>query len=107
MLILKRYEYLKCFWKYIDDETPVIMFYEVDLENERYATRMMEVFPNGKISLGTNEGFGFVSEAPVPSVDEINKDDEFMAEEISKAEFEKMYALHRYPKKPEFSFEKE
>ncbi len=39
-----KYEYLKCFWKYIDDETPVLLFYEVDLENERYATRMVKVF---------------------------------------------------------------
>ena len=33
----KKYEYIKWFWKYIDDETPVLLFYEVDLENERYA----------------------------------------------------------------------
>lgn len=105
VMILMRYEYIKCFWKYIDEETPVIMFYEVDLENERYATRMIEVFPNGKISLGANEGFAFVSEAPVPNVDEINQDDEFMAKGISKAEFEKMYALRSYPIKPESSFE--
>lgn len=39
----KQFEYIKWFWKYIDDETPVILFYEVDLENERYATRMAEV----------------------------------------------------------------
>lgn len=106
-MILKCYEYIKCFWKYIDDETPVIMFYEVDLDNERYATRMIEVFPNGKIYLGANEGFAFVSETSVPNVDEINKDDEFMAEVISKAEFEKMYALRRYPIKPESSFNEE
>lgn len=25
---MKRFEYIKWFWKYIDDETPVLLFYE-------------------------------------------------------------------------------
>lgn len=41
---MNKFEYIKWFWKYIDDETPTLLFYEIDLENERYATRMTEVF---------------------------------------------------------------
>ncbi len=52
-----KYEYLKCFWKYIDDETPVLLFYEVDLENERYATRMVEVFCDRRVKQIIEEGF--------------------------------------------------
>lgn len=32
---MDKFQYIKCYWKYIDDETPVVLFYEVDLENER------------------------------------------------------------------------
>ena len=78
---MERYEYIKCNWNYIDDETPVILFYEVDLENERYARRMIEVFSNGRISL---------------EVDEINQDEDFLAQVITKEEFEKTYQLHEY-----------
>lgn len=93
---MERYEYIKCNWNYIDDETPVILFYEVDLEKERYATRMIEVFSNGRISLGLEEGCEFVTEAPVPKVDEINRDKAFLAQVITKEEFEKTYHLHEY-----------
>ncbi len=27
-------EYIKFFWKYIDEETPVLLFYEVDVDEE-------------------------------------------------------------------------
>ena len=80
---MEKYEYIKCFWKYIDDETPVLLFYEVDLENERYATRMAEVFCDGCVRRVIEEGFEFVTEAAIPQVDEINSEPEFFALIIS------------------------
>lgn len=91
----KRYEYIKCFWKYIDEETPVLLFYEVDLENERYATRMTEVFSDRR-AVPVDEGYAFVTEAPVPTVDEINQKDEFFAMVISREEFEEIYQSSIY-----------
>ena len=91
-----KYEYLKCFWKYIDDETPVLLFYEVDLENERYATRMAEVFCDGCVRRVIEEGFEFVTEAEAPQVEEINSEPEFFAQIISKDEFEKVYDANKY-----------
>ena len=35
---MDRYEYIKWYWKYIDAETPILLFYEVDLKEDRYAT---------------------------------------------------------------------
>lgn len=93
---IKKFEYMKCFWKYIDDETPVLLFYEVDLENERYATRMAEVFDDRTIKQVIEEGFDFVTEAPIPMVEEINLEPEFCAEIISKAEFEETYNSKKY-----------
>lgn len=91
-----KYEYLKCFWKYIDDETPVLLFYEVDLENERYATRMVEVFCDRRVKQIIEEGFKFVTEAEIPQVEEINSEPEFFAQIISKDEFEKVYDANKY-----------
>ena len=41
------YEYISCDWKHNFEEEPVTILYEVDLDEERYATRMIEVFADG------------------------------------------------------------
>lgn len=93
---MKKFEYIKWFWKYIDNETPVLLFYEVDLENERYATRMAEVFCDKVVKPVMEEGFDFVTEAPIPMVEEINREPEFSAEIISKEKFEEVYNSEKY-----------
>lgn len=93
---MKKFEYIKWFWKYIDDETPVLLFYEVDLENERYATRMAEVFCDKVVMPVIEEGFDFVTEVSIPMVEEINREPEFCAEFIQKAEFEEVYNSKKY-----------
>ena len=85
---MDKFQYIKCYWKYIDDETPVVLFYEVDLENERYATRMTEVFANRKAVPVIERGFEFITEASIPTIDEINEKEEFCAVIISKEEFQ-------------------
>lgn len=99
---IKKFEYIKWFWKYIDEETPVLLFYEVDLENERYATRMVEVFNDKTVKPVIEEGFDFVTDAPIPMVDEINREPEFCAEIILKAEFEEVYSSKKYKGRIEF-----
>lgn len=84
-------EYIKWFLRYIDEETPVLLFYEVDIGEERYATRMIEVFQNRKMKKVIEEGFPFVTEAPVPLVDEINTDSDWFACTITREEFEELY----------------
>lgn len=93
---MNKFEYIKWFWKYIDDETPILLFYEIDLENERYATRMTEVFSDKKAIPVAEKGFKFITEAPVPTIDEINKEPDFFAVTISKEEFENAYKSEIY-----------
>ena len=93
---MDKFEYIKCYWKYIDDETPVVLFYEVDLENKRHATRGAEVFINRKALPVIEPGFEFITETPIPMIDEINIDNDFFAEIISKEEFERVYQCHIY-----------
>ena len=99
---MDKFQYIKCYWKYIDDETPVVLFYEIDLESERYATRMTEVFTNRKAVPVIESGFKFITEAPIPMIDEINKDNDFYAEIISKEEFERVYQCQVYDGDIEF-----
>lgn len=93
---MKKFEYIKWFWKYIDDATPILLFYEIDLENERYATRMTEVFSDKSAIPVIEKGFEFITEAPVPTIEEINKEPEFFAKIISQEEFENVYKLKEY-----------
>lgn len=93
---MAKFEYIKWYWDYIDDETPVVLFYEVDLENERYATRMTEVFPDKTVHPRIEEGWEFITEAPVPTVEEINQEPEFYAVLISREEFDRVYQEEAY-----------
>lgn len=93
---MDKYEYIKWHWKYIDTETPVLLFYEVDLTEERYATRMVEVFADRTIHQVLETGHDYVTEGPIPKIDEINSEEEFMAELITKEQFEKIYVSDFY-----------
>lgn len=88
----ERYEYIK--W-YVNEDNFPLLFYEVDTENDRYATRMTEVYPDGKI-INVTENSEFVTEAPVPTVNLINADKDFYAEHITKEEFEEIYKSSFY-----------
>ncbi len=93
---MQKYEYIKWYWKHPFDSDPVLLFYEVDLENERYASRMTEVFIDRSAIPVTEDGFEFITEAPVPTVCEINVEPDSFAELISKEEFEAVYRINRY-----------
>ena len=43
-----RMEYVKLFWKHNFSDEPVVIFYEVNLENERSAIRSIDIFADGK-----------------------------------------------------------
>lgn len=91
-----KYEYIKFYWKYIDDDTPILIFYEIDLEADRYATRMVEVFWDRKVHPIVESGFDYITEAPVPKIDDINADEDFFAEIITKEQFENVYYTDIY-----------
>lgn len=86
----------------MDDETPVLLFYEVDLENERYATRMIEIYSDKSVNIVVEEEFDFITEAPVPTIEEINREPEFYALNISGDEFESVYSVEIYSESIDF-----
>ena len=58
---------------------------------------MAEVYSDRSVKPVTDSDSEFVTEAPVPTVDEINTEPEFHAEIISADEFEKIYNSDHYP----------
>ena len=92
--MVKNIEYLKLFWEHEEKDDPVVILYEVDLDEERYATRLIEIFSDGHTNNIEDEVFGFVTEMPVPVIEEFNSDyygEDFNACLISKEEFEKTW----------------
>ncbi len=88
------YEYIRCDWKHDFKDEPVTLLYEVDLNEERYATRMIDIYADGHTNNLQDADWKFVTEAPVPSIEDINKGEcgeEFSACMISKEEFEKVW----------------
>lgn len=84
-------EYVKVFWQYIDNDTPVLMF--VELNNERYSIREIDIFQDRHTETISEKGFETISKEPYPSNDEINNMDEFRIYNISKQEFEEVYKI--------------
>ena len=89
-----RFEYIKLFWKHDFPNDPVVIMYEVDIDDERYATRLIVIFADGHTSNQEDEAWGYVTEAPVPTVEILNTTDygeEFHACLISKEDFETIW----------------
>lgn len=81
--------YLKIIWNHDENDEPFEIFLELDLE--RYELRKIEKFKNGTTgfsSQNVNVNCAQLSDLPVPSIEEINADAQFMASSIFADEFE-------------------
>lgn len=92
-------EYIKLFIKYESDDMPVVYFYEVNLDDDRFCLREMEVFVNRQVSI-TDDLYRDVIEAvPIPTKDEFNSNvwgEGICAFVIPKDEFEKVWESGNY-----------
>ena len=86
--------YLKVKWIHAYVDEPVLIYSELD--DERWELRKVEIFPDGRMLYADPE-VEFektgLSTMPLPSLEEIAADPEFEPEVISKAEFEKVWAM--------------
>jgi hypothetical protein len=81
--------YLKVVWRHDHPDYPVLLYSELD--EERWEVRKVEVFKNGKLGYASKEAKSantFFGELPVPSFEDIAKNNEFEPTLISKEEFE-------------------
>ena len=87
-------EYIKLFMEFESNDMPMVYFYEVDLDDDRFTLREMEVFVNRNVKL-TDDPYRDVIEAcPIPTVEEFNAKvwgEGFYAIAISKDEFDEIW----------------
>lgn len=85
--------------EYEADDMPVVYFYEVDLNDTRFALRGIEVFANRTVKLIEDLYYDVIEACPIPTVDEFNAKiwgEGFYASTISKEEFEKIWITKIY-----------
>jgi hypothetical protein len=73
---------------WIQDHKDESCFIYSELDDERYETRKIEVFENGRIVRASTEHLAVL---PIPLPDEVNAYEEFRVAEISGAEFEELW----------------
>ncbi len=94
-------EYFKATWIHDLDEEPILFYSELD--NSRNEVRKVEIYRDESFGLADSSfefGGAKLGLEPVPSINEINSDPEFIAQIISKEEFEEVWAeYNNYLKK--------
>lgn len=87
-------EYIKLFWAHHLPEEPTIILYEVDIENERFAKRSIDIFRDGSTQNIPDLYADVIEVVPILTVEEFNSieyGEEFQACLITKEEFEEVW----------------
>ena len=94
-------EYIQLFMEYESDDMPVVYFYEVDLKDNRYALRSIEVFADRTVRLLNDLYCDVIEVCPIPTADEFNAKvwgEGFYATIIFKEEFDEIWNTKIYNK---------
>jgi len=86
-------KYIDVRWLHENELDPIRLVSELDAEN--FEARKLEFFRDGSVGYASESGASRGVElgvAPVPSLEEINHDEEFQGIEISKFDFEKLWS---------------
>lgn len=92
-------EYIQLFMEFESDDMPTVYFYEVDLNDNRYALRAMEVFPNRTVKCYCDLYQDAVEVCSIPTVEELNRKswgEGFYARNISGVKFEELWNKRIY-----------
>lgn len=92
-------EYIKLFWNEAPEGEPLVILYEVDIENERLALRSIDIFADRHTHNIADFYDGVIEIVPIPTVEEFNAHiwgEEFHACLIEKTEFETLWESHTY-----------
>jgi hypothetical protein len=85
--------YLRVRWPHQFPDEPVWLCSELD--EGRWETRKVYVFPDGSKTFASRVAHNdrtFLSELPLPALESIGADPQFIAEEIASEEFEAVWA---------------
>ena len=92
-------EYIQLFMEYESDDMPVIYFYEVDLKDNRFVLREMEVFADRTVKIENDFYRDVIEVCSIPTIDEFNTKvwgEGFYATIISKEEFDEIWNTRIY-----------
>ena len=92
-------EYIQLFMEYESDDMPVVYFYEVDLKDNRFALREMEIFADRTVKIENDLYRDVIEVCPIPTVDEFNAKvwgEVFYATIISREEFDEIWNTRIY-----------
>ena len=90
----KNLEYIKLFAEYESDDMPVVYFYEIDLDDDRFMLREMEVFMDRTVRTDEDPYRDVIEAVPIPPADEFNAKvwgEGFYATVIPKEEFDEIW----------------
>lgn len=88
--------FIKVVWNHSHQNEPVLLYSE--LNDERFEVRKVETFTDGHWGYASAEeesGGSVLGSAPVPSLEEIASDPQFDPVEITRDEFERIWADRR------------
>lgn len=92
-------EYIQLFMEYESDDMPMVYFYEVDMKDNRFALRAIEVFANRTVKLYNDLYNDALEMSSIPTVEEFNLKiwgEGFYANNISKIEFDEIWNSRIY-----------
>jgi hypothetical protein len=88
--------YLKIKWIHSSSDEPVLLYSEVD--DQRWEVRKVEIYEDGHSGYAGPEELGGstkLGEEPIPTLPEIASDPQFDPVEITKEEFEEIWAKRK------------
>ena len=95
VIIMERnIEYIQLFMEYESDDMPMVYFYEVDVNDDRFALRAIEIFVDRTVKFYNDLYCDVVEVCPIPTVDELNEKvwgEGFYATIISKGKFDEIW----------------
>lgn len=92
-------EYVKIFWKYDLTDEPKVIIYEVDLNDNRYMLRMIDIYADRTCKNNDDPYRDVIEALPIKTAEEINNGiwgEEIRACLIDKEEFEEIWNTHTY-----------
>lgn len=92
-------EYIKLFMEYESEEMPMVYYYEVLLEDNRFCRRAIEIFANRQVNRMDDLYYNVIEAVPIPTKEEFNANiwgDGFRAFVVSQDEFEEIWASGAY-----------
>lgn len=97
--MMKTKEYMKVFWYHDMPDDPRVIIYEVDLLDDRYILRLIDIYADGRCINNGDPYDAVIEVLPIETVEEINNGiwgEEVSACLIDKEEFEEIWNTHIY-----------